>query len=385
MKRIVMVTNTSWSMIKFRLGVMKRLVQEGYEVIVIAPRDKHSDDFQALGCHYIELKMDNKGRNMLNDLRLIYKLQKVYKKLNPDLIFHFTIKPNIYGSLAAKLAGKKSIAVVTGLGYTFIHDNLTAKIAKFLYKHSLKYAQKVWFINIEDKNKFILGELVAEEKMDLLPSEGINLEKFSPIKIKRTDNIFRFILIARLLWDKGVGEYVKAAKVLKSRYKNVEFQLLGFIDAQNPKAISQEQVDFWVDEGYINYLGATDDVRTFIAKADCVVLPSYREGVSMILMESAAMQKPIIATNVPGCRDLVNNNITGYLCKMQDYHDLVEKMDKLLHLKEKDRKKMGIEARKLMKAEYDEKFVIDKYLATVKEQTKDRNRSFFVLKERERS
>jgi glycosyltransferase involved in cell wall biosynthesis len=367
-------------MIKFRLGVMKALVQAGYDVIIIAPRDKHSDDFQALGCHYIELKMDNKGSNIFNDLKLIYKLQKVYKRLNPDLIFHYTIKPNIYGTLAAKIAKKKSIAVVTGLGYTFIHDNLTAKVAKFLYKISLKYAQKVWFINIEDKNKFLLAELVAEEKMDFLPSEGINVDTFAPMKVMRKENVFYFVLIARLLWDKGVGEYVKAAKELKRRYGNLEFQLVGFIDAQNPKAISQRQVEDWVEKGYVKYMGSTDDVKPFLAAADCVVLPSYREGVSMILMEAASMQKPIIATNVPGCRDLVNNNVSGYLCRVQDYYDLMVKMEKMIHLSEKERHRMGKEARKFMVEEFNEKLVIKKYLQEVKRLTWSENSNKFILK-----
>ena len=380
MNRIVLVANTSWSMMKFRLGVMKSLVDKGYDVIIIAPRDKHSDDFKELGCHYIELSMDNKGSNIFKDLRMLYKLQKAYKMLSPDLIFHYTIKPNIYGSLAAKIAKKKSIAVITGLGYTFIHDTLTAKIAKFLYKVSLKYSKKVWFINIEDKNKFLLADLVPEEKMELLPSEGINIDTFAPIKMKRKDNIFRFVLIARLLWDKGVGEYVKAAKILREKYANVEFQLVGFIDAQNPKAISKEQIDDWVAHGYVNYLGPTDDVKPFIASADCVVLPSYREGVSMILMEAAAMQKPLIATNVPGCRDLINSGVSGYTCTMQDYHDLSIKMDKMLNLSEKERKKMGKEGRKLMIDEYNENFVIEKYLHVIKESTLDEISNKFVLK-----
>lgn len=382
MKRIVLVSNTSWSMLKFRLGVMKSLVEKGYDVIIIAPRDKHSDEFKELGCHYIELAMDNKGSNIFKDLRMVYKLQKAYKKLDPDLIFHYTIKPNIYGTFAAFLAKKRSIAVITGLGYTFIHDTVTAKIAKYLYKVSLKHSEKVWFINVEDKNKFLLAELVAEEKMELLPSEGINVDTFTPITVKREDNIFRFILIARLLWDKGVGEYVKAAKVLAKKYDNVECQLLGFIDAQNPKAISKEQVDDWVQKGYVNYLGPTDDVRHFIAKADCIVLPSYREGVSMILMESAAMQKPLIATNVPGCRDLINSSVSGYTCQMQDYQDLVAKMEKMLHLSEKQRQKMGKEGRKLMVEEYNENLVIEKYLQVIRKLTWDERVNKFVLKKK---
>lgn len=365
-KRIVLVSNTSWSMIKFRNGLMKALVAEGYDVVVIAPHDMFSKQIEEIGCRYIDLKLDNKGSSIFADMLLIFRLRKLYRELSPDLIFHYTIKPNIYGSVAAHMAGVCSIAVVTGLGYTFIHDGITAKIAKRLYRFAFRYPKRVWFINHEDRNKFLLMHLVSKEKVELLPGEGIDTKKFAPMKIAHQDNKFRFILIARLLWDKGIGEYVKAAKELQKQYDNVLFQLVGFLDAQNPEAISKEQVAFWVEKGYVEYLGSTDDVRLFLAQADCMVLPSYREGVSMILMEAASMQKPIIASNVPGCRDLVNHNVSGFLCNPRDYRDLMAKMEQMLRLSAAQRKAMGERGRKLILDEYDEKYVIDKYLLTIK-------------------
>ena len=366
MKTIAMVANTSWSMIKFRSGIIKRLLHEGYRLYIIAPYDHLSDQLIDMGCIYIDVTMNNKGTNIFSDLRYMRQLYRLYKEIQPDLIFHYTIKPNIYGTLAAKKAKIKSVAVITGLGYTFINDNITAKAAKFLYKISLKHATQVWFINTEDRNKFLLHQLVPKEKIEQLPSEGINTDHFRPIKIEKKNGDFHFILIARLLWDKGVGEYVKAAKELRKKYPHIICQLLGFVDAQNPQAISQEQIDFWEEKKYVKYLGTTEDVRPFIAQSDCVVLPSYREGMSMILLESASMAKPIIATNVPGCRDLVNHHISGYLCNPRDYHDLMQKMEKMILTTEEEREKMGMQGREIIISEYNEQTVIEKYLRTIK-------------------
>ncbi len=366
MKTIALVANTSWSMLKFRSGIIKRLLHEGYRLYIIAPYDHFADELTAMGCIYIDIPMNNKGTNIFADLRYMRHLHRLYKEIRPDLIFHYTIKPNIYGTLAAKKAKIKSVAVVTGLGYTFINDNITAKAAKLLYKISLRHATQVWFINTEDKNKFLLHKLVPKERIEQLPSEGIDIDYFKPVKTEKERDRFHFILIARLLWDKGVGEYVKAAKELRKKYPHITCQLLGFVDAQNPQAISQEQISFWEEKKHVEYLGTAEDVRPFIAQADCVVLPSYREGMSMILLESASMAKPLIATNVPGCRDLVNHHISGYLCNPRDYHDLMQKMEKMLLATEEERQKMGAHGREIIVSEYNEETVIDKYLHTIK-------------------
>lgn len=382
MKKIVLVCNTSWGMMMFRVGLMKRLVKEGHQVYVLAPKDDHSDNIVKLGCHYIEVIIDNKGSNIFKDLFLLHRLYKQYKKIKPDLIFHYTIKPNIYGTLAAYFTGFKSIAVITGLGYTFINYNSTAKIAKLLYKISLKKSQKVWFINYEDRKKFIKDRLLSRDLMEILPSEGVDMVKYAPREKRVNDNVFRFVLIARLLWDKGVGELIIATEEIKKKYKNVEVQFVGFVDVDNPQAISKKQVDEWMSKGLINYLGSTDDVRNFIGDADCVVLPSYREGISKILLEAASMAKPIIASNVPGCRDIVEQASSGYLCRVKDPKDLELKMQKMLTLSNAELRQMGKRGREHIKREFNEEIVIKKYLKTIKFYTsKDRQKRFTLKKD----
>ena len=367
MKKIILVGNTSWSMIKFRYGLMQSLLKNGYQVIVIAPKDDYSKEIENLGCKYFDINIDNKGSNPVKDLKLIFDLCKLYKNINPNLIIHYTIKPNIYGTIASKFSNIKSIAVVTGLGYTFINDNITSKIAKILYKYSFLFSRQVFFINNDDINEFLKYNLIQKEKVFLLPGEGIDTQKFKPIQLEKKDNIFRFLLIARMLYDKGVLEYVNASDLLKDKYPNVKFELLGYLGVDNPKAISKEQMNIFEKKSNIKYLGSSSDVREFILKADCIVLPSYREGISMTLMEAASMKKPLIATDVPGCRDLINDKVNGYLCEVRNAQDLADKMEMMLGLSERERVEMGKRGREKMVGEFDESIVIEKYLGAIKE------------------
>ena len=365
MKRIVLVANTSWSIYNFRYGLIKELLNKKYKVIIIAPYDKFSDKLKKLGCKVYDIEINSKGTNPLEDMNTMINFYKLYKKINPDLIFHYTIKPNIYGTIAAKFCNIPSIAITTGLGYAFINDNLITKIVSFLYKFSFKFTKEVWFLNEDDKNIFLQRNLVDVKKTFVLPSEGIDTQKFKPIQIDKKDNIFRFLLIARMLWDKGVGEYVEAAKIIKQKYKNVEFLLLGAIGVDNPTVISKKTMEEWEKEGIVKYLGTTDDVKNEIAKVDCIVLPSYREGTSRVLLESASMAKPIITTNVPGCKEVVDDGVNGYLCEVKNSKDLANKMEMMLNLSDDERIEMGRKGRQKIVNEFDEKIVINKYLETI--------------------
>lgn len=366
-KKIILVSNASWTMVKFRLGLMKALIENNYDVYVISPYDEYSKDIEDIGCKFINISMDNKGSNPLRDLNLIYNLYKIYININPSLIVHYTIKPNIYGSVAAKLAKLKTMSIIPGLGYTFINENFTAKIAKYLYKFALKIPSKVWFINEDDKNEFLKRNLVDKSKVEVINGEGINTEYFKPMSKVSTNKTFTFILIARILKDKGILEYVEAAKVLHEKYKNIEFQLLGPIYTLNPSSISEDKIIKWHNRKIINYLGETIDVREFISKCDCLVLPSYREGKGMTLVEAACMGKPLIATNVPGCKDVIDDSINGYLCKVKDSTDLAEKMEKVLSLTDEQRKAIGKAGREKIVKEFDEKIVINKYLEVIED------------------
>ena len=208
------------------------------------------------------------------------------------------------------------------------------------------------------------------EVTELLPGSGIDLNRFTPAAttvVHDVNSKFRFLLIARMLRDKGVGEYVVAAKLLRERWPLAEFCLLGFVDVQNPAAISSAEMDAWVAEGVVTYLGVSDDVRAQIAVADCVVLPSYREGTPRTLLEAAAMARPIITTDAVGCREVVDDGVNGYLCKVRDAGDLAEKMERMLSLSPEQRSKMGYQGRAKMVAEFDEQIVIDKYLAAIED------------------
>jgi len=360
-KKIVLSSNTSWSIFNFRFRLIKELLKN-YEVIIVAPKDKYSEKIINLGCKYYDIYIDRKGTNPINDLKTFWQYYRLYKKIKPNIALHFTIKPNIYGNFVSQLLGIPVINNITGLGTLFIKKNFITYLAEIMYKIAFRNSF-VFFQNKEDKELFVQKNLV--KRYDVLPGSGIDTEEFKPIKIEKKDNIFRFLLIARMIWDKGIGEYVEAAKIIKQKYKNVEFLLLGPVGVDNPTAIPKEQIDKWKKEGIVKYLGTTDDVKSEIAKVDCVVLPSYREGISRVLLEAAAMEKPLIATDIAGCKEVVENGINGYLCKVKDAKDLADKMEKMLNLSEDKRKEMGKAGREKMIKEFDERIVIEKYLEAI--------------------
>jgi len=366
-KKIAIVSNTSWSLFNFRFNLAKELKKNGYEVILVAPYDNYSDRLKE-EFEYHGIWMNNKGTNPKEDIKTILQFYKLYKTIKPDLVLHFTIKPNIYGTIAANMLGIKTINNIAGLGTLFIKQNFITKIAKWLYKYSQSKADKIFFQNSDDYKMFIDEKLVDKNKCDILPGSGVDTNKFVPVDYKKVDAAFRFLLIARMLWDKGVGEYVEAAKIIKQKYKNVEFQLLGFLDVENNSAISKEQMQKWVDAELVNYLGVSDNVTEIILKADCIVLPSfYREGTPRTLLESASMAKPIITTDNVGCRDVVDDGVNGYLCEVKNIKDLADKIEMMLNLTDEQRKSMGKAGRKKIVQQFDEKIVINKYLDAIKD------------------
>lgn len=366
MRHIVLVANTAWSLFNFRLNLILSLKENGFSVSTIAPKDEYSAELSKIGCNVIDLKLHAKSINPIDDIKLIIDLLNTYRLIKPDFIIHYTIKPNIYGSIAARLAGIKSIAITTGLGYTFVRNNLVSKIAHGLYKFSFRFPNEVWFLNEEDRLTFISHKIVSKEKAILLHSEGINIDRFSPKYLPIEDNRFRFLLIARMLWDKGIGEYIKTARKLRQEFPHVAFQLLGACDVENPSAINRDQILSWENEGIIEYLGTTQDVRPAIAHADCVVLPSfYREGIPRTLMEAAAMEKPLITTDNVGCRDVVRDGQTGFICPVRDIDALADCCRRMLNLTQQERQKMGQAGREFMKEVFDEKKIVAQYMATL--------------------
>ncbi|MGV8804909.1 MAG: glycosyltransferase family 4 protein [Polaromonas sp.] len=364
-KKILFVSNTAFSICNFRHGILERLVADGYKVITVGPYDLYSAKLSAMGCDVIDMPMAAKGINPREDLALLAQMWRLYKQIKPDFIFHYTIKPNIYGSVAARLAGVPSIAVTTGLGYTFINDNWVARVARWLYKAAFLSPKEVWFLNEDDRQTFLRHRLVASEKAVLLHGEGVNTTHFSPQPAPVSDGKTRFLLVARMLWDKGVGEYVEAARQVRKQYPNAVFQLLGECGVPNPSVVTRAEMAEWEREGVIEYLGTTTDVRPYIAQADCMVLPSYREGVPRTMLEAAAMGKPLIASDAPGCRDVVVDGQTGWLCPVKDAVALAACMKQLLALPVADRQVMGKAGRQFVVDNFDEQKVVAHYLATL--------------------
>lgn len=358
---IVIVANTAWSVFNFRHGLLCGLVANGHRVTVVAPYDDFFDKLEKIGCNVVELTLASKGVNPLEDAKLLVVLYQVYRKIRPDCIIHYTIKPNIYGSIAAKLAKVPSLAVTTGLGYTFINNSVVAKIAKKLYKLAFRFPREVWFLNEDDRQVFLVNNLVSDSRAVLLHGEGIDVSFFSPMPSVRENCSVCFLLIARMLWDKGIGEYVEAARLIKGKYPDVRFQLLGACDAKNPSIIDREQVMSWEREGIIEYLGTTDDVRSAIANADCVVLPSYREGIPRTMLEAAAMAKPLIVSDAPGCKDVVIHERTGWICKTKDPCSLAMCCENLILMPKDMRDEMGMAGRKFIEDVFDEQLVVKKY------------------------
>jgi glycosyltransferase involved in cell wall biosynthesis len=359
---LCMVANTAWSMWNFRRGLLSALLQHGYSITIVAPPDETVPLLCKLGCSFIPLTLSAKGINPIADLKLIWDLVKKYSIIKADLIIHYTIKPNIYGSIAAHFCRLKTVAIVTGLGYTFVNDGWVAKIAKLLYKFAFKYPFLVVFLNGDDRVEFISRRLVDKQKTLVLPGEGIDLNFFYPSEKPSEDGSVCFLLIARLLWDKGIGEYVAAAKKIRIKYPNVKFKLLGDFQENNPSAIGYVQLNEWIDEGVLEYLGTTHDVRPIIMQSDCVVLPSYREGLPRSMIEASAMAKPIIVTDVPGCRDVVRHGETGLLCQARNVTSLTYAMMKFIQMNTTQKTLMGNAGRQWVIAKFDEKKVISIYL-----------------------
>lgn len=359
--RIAVVLNTSWNIYNFRMNLIRTLIASGHEVHTIAPHDPFTSQLVDAGCIHHNITMDSRGANPVKDTALIAELFFTYRKIRPDIILHYTIKPNVYGTLAAAMLRIPVINNVCGLGTVFLKDNLVSAVAILLYKISFRFAHKVFFQNPEDLRLFVTKKMVRHEAVDLLPGSGIDLQKFQPVPFRR-NKIFTFLLISRLITDKGVVEYIEAVKNLQSKGIQARFQVLGQMDPQHKRGIAVKVIRDWIDSNIIEYLGTTRDVRKYIREADCIVLPSYREGTPRTLLEAASSCKPIIATDVPGCNHVVVDDYNGFLCRLKDADDLAAKMQKLHACEDEKLARFGINSRLKMEAEYDENLVINKYL-----------------------
>jgi len=356
--------NTCWYVYNFRLPLIRALKARGLEVAVIAPRDEYTERIVAEGVSFHHIDLDGKGRNPLREAATIAAYVNLYRKLRPELVLQYTIKPNIYGSLAAGLLGIPVVNNITGLGEAFTTGGPTEAIVRFLYRIAFRRVRLVFFQNPNDQALFNLGGMVKPHQGRLLPGSGVDTERFSPLP--RGDGPFTFLQIGRLLKAKGAGDFIAAARVLKEKHPEIRFALLGKYVPDDPKSIEPDLFERAVREGVVEHWGHADDVRPLIAQADCVVLPSYyREGVPRSLLEAASMGKPLVAANSIGTREPVRHGKNGFLHVPKDAWDLTEKLRAMIHLRPAERERMGEESRRLVKERFEERIVIDAYVDAV--------------------
>ena len=377
--KVVIALNTAWNLLNFRSGLIKALIADGHSVVLAAPADEHVPALLALGARFVDVPMRTHGTNPVADLVLLGRFLRLLNREQPDLLLAYTAKPNVYGALAARWMGVPVVNNIAGLGSVFIKGGWLAHVVTTLYRIALTRANRVFFQNPDDYRQFVEMGLVRTEQCIVLPGSGVDLQHFQPVPLPSqqraeerngrgtNDRRFVFLLVARLLKDKGVQEFAKAACQLKSRYPWAEFLLLGFKDVHNPNAVADEQLASWQEEGWVTYLGSFADVRVPMKLADCVVLPSYREGTPRTLLEAAAMGRPLVATDVPGCREVVLHGFNGLLCRPRDSQDLADQMQAILQMPAAKLAQMGRASRQLVEERFDEKLVIDAYLQVLDE------------------
>jgi len=364
--RIAIIENNIIATNSIREKLTRSLMQNGFDVIVLTTGSPQ--DLETAGNNGFNV-VDVKGstQNPIDIFSYLRNLRNELKKHQTNICLTFTIRPAIWGNLITRILNIPTITNITGIGPLFERKNIAYRAARMLYKFVLKKTSLIFFQNFDDLEIFVGKGFVPRERARRIPGSGIDYQKYYPQQKTRTDGRFRFLFISRLVKDKGIMEYVEAARRLKKEESNTEFMVVGPLWNQNLKdnTVYEQELNQWQSEGTILYAGEAKDVRPFIANADCIVLPSYREGTSNVLLEASSMEKPCITTNTTGCKEIVDDGVTGFLCKVRDTESLYQQMKRMLHLDEQTRINMGKKARQKVIVEFDKQIVIDAYLDAI--------------------
>ncbi len=360
--RVLIAANTSWYVWMFRMPMIRALRSQGREVIVLAPRDEYTNRILAEGIPCRKIRLSAKGRNPFQEILTTIAFLRAYREIRPDVVLHYTIKPNLYGSLAARVLRIPAIVNVTGLGAVFAQRGVLQIAVRLLYKAAFARVERVFFQNPDDRDVFIRGGLVKKSSRGPASGSGVDLAKFAPRP--RGSGVFTFLFIGRLLKAKGVEDLIRAARIVRARRPGTRVVLLGKRDDGDPGSADPGLLT--EEEGVVDLAGNVDDVRPYIEKSDCVVLPSYyREGTPRSLLEAASMGKPLIAADSVGTREPVRDGVNGFLCRPRDPEDLAAKMLAMIELSEGTRAKMGAASRRIAEERFDEQIVTARYLEII--------------------
>lgn len=363
-KNVLILVNKETTIIKFRLEVVKALVDEGFNVYVSVPDGERIHQISDVGAHVIITPMDKEGTNPIDDLKLVQTYRRLINKTKAHIVLTYTIKPNVYGGMAAASKKVPYIANITGLGKALEHPGKLQKLSIFLYKLGFRKISKVFFQNSANV-EFFKKHSIFKGDYDLLPGSGVNLNKFTPSDYPKDDKI-EFAFISRIMKEKGIEEYIEAARVIKKKYPNTVFHVGGFGTEEYESRMKDLH-----EEGSITFHGLLKDVHGLVEHIHCVIHPTfYPEGMANILLESAATCRPIITTDRPGSREVVDAGKNGYLIEAQNSADLVEKIETFIGLSNEERAQMGIAGREKMKREFDRQIVVEKYIEAINKYAK---------------
>lgn len=364
-KNIVIIENNIIATNTIRRQLTTALAEYGYQVTVLTTgTDQELSHARNNGFNIVDVKASN--QHPLDVVKYMHNLQKALKAAHADVCLTFTIRPAIWGNIITRRLRIPTITNITGIGPLFESNDLSYRAARRLYKFVLRRTAKIFFQNDSDMNLFLNKKFVDAKRAERIPGSGVDYNYYAPIEAGKSAN-FRFLFISRLIKDKGILEFVEAAGILKQKVPGAEFAVLGPLWTQNLKAniVTQNDLNGWIKEGNIIYLGAAGDVRSYIAEADCIVLPSYREGMSNVLLEASSMEKPCITCDTTGCNDIIEDGLNGYLCEVKNANDLAQKMIKMFRLDETVRTEMGKAGRKKVIDKFNKQIVIDAYLNAI--------------------
>ncbi|MEW6606921.1 MAG: glycosyltransferase family 4 protein [bacterium] len=357
--KILVLSNFGMGLYKFRKELLQRLIKQGEEVYISLPYDKYIPKLEEIGCQFIETNIDRRGTNPVNDLKLICKYRRIIKDIKPDLVLTYTIKPNIYGGIICRISKIPYITNITGLGTSIENKGIVQKFTLFLYRIGLRKANCVFFQNQSNKLSFIRWKIV-KNNYKVIPGSGVNLEQYSFENYPIDDGIIRFLFIGRIMENKGINELIEAAKHIKKYREKIEFHIIGFCEDEYSEKLGELN-----KLNIIQYHGQLDDVREHIKSCHAVILPSYHEGISNVLLEAASIGRPILATNVPGCKETFDDGISGIGFEPMSVHGVIGAVEEFIKLPYEMKKTMGFNARKKMEQEFDRNKVINAYLQEI--------------------
>ncbi len=359
MKTVVVLSNHHAWTYNLRAEILKTLVDSGNRVIVAVGYGKKVENLKEIGCEFIDIALDRHGKNPFAEIKLIRKYRKVLRHIKPDVVLTYTIKPNLYGAFLCNRLGIPCIANITGLGTAVEYPGLMQRILLKVYKVAFKDIHKVFFQNNSNRD-LLKNHGIVKNNYEVLPGSGVNLSKFSKLPYP-TDETIEFVFISRIMKEKGIDQYLAAAKYIREKYPNTKFHICGFCEQAYERIIEE-----YSDKGYIINHGMIDDVRNVISHTHCTILPTYYpEGMSNVLLESAASGRPIITTDRPGCREIIDNDFNGYVVKARDSNDLIMAIEKFIALSNDEKKEMGQNSRNKVEKQFDRQIVVEKYLSAI--------------------